>query len=341
MSPFNMLMTRSTTFTEEEMAILGGAIILGYLFWVVIAIIYFFIKAVPLFIMGKKAGFKHAWLAFIPFGQSYVAMTLPHREFNIFKKFKTTNRKKAFWAYMITWGIWLGTAILNEVLSWVSTYLTGMDIESMSIEGMLAMLVGMIILLVVELVVLAVTLVNTFAMCMIRWRIYYDLMHTYREPDNAMWVSVLSVFFDIVIIIYSYCIMSKTPEYGLGNYYSTEIIYSKPQNSGKPRATVNGSNAPSAQPGQRVAEAVNDEEKLPGSGLAIAAFVCGIISFIGVPFANLAALICGFMGKGKYPTYTTEYKRCRQGIVMSLISCGIGILLGIVVTLIWMIYIFG
>lgn len=84
-----------------------------------------------------------------------------------------------------------------------------------------------------------------------------------------------------------------------------------------------------------VNEGGREVAQVPGSGLATAAFVFGIIALVSfgcVSFSGLIALICGFVGKGKYPTHTTEYKRCRQGIVMSLISYGMGMLLAVVTT---------
>ncbi len=346
MSPFNLLMTRSTTLTEEEMMLFGtiGIIVwLSYLFAAIFAIIMFFVNAVPLYIMGKKAGFRHAWLAFIPFGQNYVAMTLPHREFNIFNWIKTTNRKKAFWAYVITWGIWLVSMVTNEIISWISPYLTEADFASMSGGGMIALLVGMLVLLVVSLINMLVSLVNVFAMFMIRWRMYYDLLLTYREPKNAMWVSIVSLFINIIMTVFSYMIMNKTPEYGFGNYYAKEIIPNKPQKgSGNSHAAVAGNNVPATQTNKIVAEDTVTEEKLPSSVLAITSFVCGILSLIGFGgIPSLVALICGFAGKGIYPTYVTEYRRCQQGITMALISWGISVVVGIFLAFIWMAYIFG
>lgn len=339
MGDFNFLMTRSGTFTDEELVILGGAVMmvgLVYLLSFVFMIIMFFVNAVPYFIMGRKAGFKHAWLAFIPFGQNYVAMTLPHREFNIFNKFKTTNRKKAFWAYVITWGIWLVTLIINEITSWISSYLEMIDIENVSVEAMGGMLIGMLVLLAVQLVVLVVTLVNTFAMIMIRWRTYYDVLNTYREPQHAMWVSIVSLFFPIVMTVFTYIIMNKKPEYGFGNYYETEIISNKSQNGLGNSHETTAQNHISATAGNELTnEETEDVDAQPGPAVAIVAFVCGIISLVSLGCAGPAiwvAIICGIIGKKKYLAYTSEYKKSHGGMVMAIIALIVGFIIG---TLIW------
>ncbi|MBQ3516252.1 MAG: hypothetical protein IJA29_03415, partial [Lachnospiraceae bacterium] len=97
MNQFNLLMTRSMS-DDEALVFVGVVLIVFALIWgmaIISLLVMYIVSAVPYFIMAKKAGFRHAWLAFIPYGQQYIAMTLSHREFSIFNKFKTRNRKKA------------------------------------------------------------------------------------------------------------------------------------------------------------------------------------------------------------------------------------------------------
>ena len=89
MNQFNLLMTRSMS-DDEALVFVGVVLIVFALIWgmaIISLLVMYIVSAVPYFIMAKKAGFRHAWLAFIPYGQQYIAMTLSHREFSIFNKF--------------------------------------------------------------------------------------------------------------------------------------------------------------------------------------------------------------------------------------------------------------
>lgn len=222
MNQINLLMTRSGDFTEEEMAAMGivliviGIIVMASLLGMVIMHIA---SAIPYFIMARKAGSDHAWLAFIPYGQQYVAMTLPHREFNIFNKFKTNNRKKAFWAYIIISAI---TVVINTIMDALEMVQKEIEIALDTSNAGAGLLAGLLVVLLVSLVCLAVSLAATFANCMIKWRTWYDILNTYKMEQHAMWASIVSLFFPIIMVVFSYIIMNTEPDYGFGNYYVTE-----------------------------------------------------------------------------------------------------------------------
>lgn len=217
-------------YASADMAAGGVFIIAMAIFLVVLAItlissfIYFIVSAIPYFIMARKAGFKHAWLAFIPYGQYYVIMTLPHREFNIFNKFKTHNRKKAFWAYIIVAAIATVISIINSFIDGISETLSTLS-ETASSDTTLIYLIIMLLCLGVALIIMVISLVNSFVAYLIRWRAHYDLLMTYGMQDHAMWASIVSLFVPLVIIVFSFIIMNKEPDYGFGNYYLDEDLY--------------------------------------------------------------------------------------------------------------------
>lgn len=190
----------------------------------VFSFVYFIVAAIPYFIMARKAGFKHAWLAFIPYGQYYVIMTLPHREFNIFNKFKTNNRKKAFWAYVIVAVIATVIGIVNSFLDDITELLSTLA-ETASSESIFIYLIFMLLCLGVALIIMVISLANSFVAYLIRWRAHYDLLMTYDMQDHAMWASIVSLFVPLVIVVFSFIIMNKEPEYGFGNYYVDSDIY--------------------------------------------------------------------------------------------------------------------
>ncbi|MBQ7766664.1 MAG: hypothetical protein IJ397_07475 [Lachnospiraceae bacterium] len=227
MNQFNLLMTRSMS--DEEALLFVGIFLLAFVVIMGSAIISMLVtyvaSAIPYFIMARKAGFRHAWLAFIPFGQQYIAMTLSHREFSIFNKFKTKNRKKAFWAYIIVMVVTLIVDLVMEICDYGSQALQ-VAAENADYSGAYASgggaLALMLLLLAVMLVGLVVYLAATVVLYFIKWRMYYDVLITYGMQEHAMWASILTLFIPIVMIIFSYIIMSKEPDYGFGNYYVTE-----------------------------------------------------------------------------------------------------------------------
>ena len=225
MNQYNLLMTRSSGFTDMDVLLLGGvglAVIIAIIGFVLISeLIWHVVRAIPYYMMAKKAGGKNPWVAFVPCGPDYVAMMLPHREFSIFNKFKTRNRKKAFWMYIVTIAISVVLNMISEGLDMANQVLDTMYNEQGASIGIL---IGLLVLLVLMLMLLAFTLANTFASCMIRWRTYYDILNTYGMSEHAMWASVLSVFIPIVMLVFSYIIMGNEPEYGYGNYYAHDEV---------------------------------------------------------------------------------------------------------------------
>ena len=60
----------------------------------------YLLKTLPYFFMGKNAGFKYPWVAFVPAGRQYIAMTIPHCQYNL-GLFKTDNRKMVYWIWKV------------------------------------------------------------------------------------------------------------------------------------------------------------------------------------------------------------------------------------------------
>lgn len=85
-----------------------------------------------------------------------------------------------------------------------------------------------------------------------------------------------------------------------------------------------------------VNEENNITEQAPGTGLAVASLICGIISLVGLGWIGptiWVAIICGILGRKKYPSYTSEYKKCKWGMIMAIIALALGIIQGIILGL--------
>lgn len=157
-------------------------------------IAYYLLQSIPLFIMARKAGYKHAWMAFFPYTNDFLTFILPIREFNIFNWIKTERRDMMALIYlgMLLIGSW--------VVGIVATLTAGVPII-----GPLISTFGGTILLI--------------AIYLFKWRMYYDLLMTFGQKSNAMWVSIVSLFVPWLFMLFTVFACKNPPEYGKGNYY--------------------------------------------------------------------------------------------------------------------------
>lgn len=154
-------------------------------FGLLFALLEYLLPAIALFKMARKAGYKYPWLAFIPIAQTYLEFVLPRREFNLF--FKTKKRD-----YM-------------GILFLLMTYLGSTIIVLLNVVPA----IGQLLDVALPIVLMA------FA-----WRKRYDMIHTFRDKELALPVSIISIFIPAVYSIVLIFSMNREPEYGVGNYYN-------------------------------------------------------------------------------------------------------------------------
>ena len=157
--------------------------IIGFI-WMIIT---YLIPAIALFVMARRAGYKNAWFAFIPFLQTYLEYMLPKREFKVlFLKFPTEKRQVI--ALIAILASVFGTAVI----------------------GMLNVVpaVGQI---------LDIALAVFLYAC--AWRKMYDMLCTFGNKEAALPVSVFSLILPIVYAIALVVCMKNPPDYGEGCYY--------------------------------------------------------------------------------------------------------------------------
>lgn len=174
--------------TEALAASMGiGMVLLIYGVAFLISIAIWIVQEIPFYKMAKNQGMSNAWLAFIPYGNFWVQLKLSPREFNLFNWIRWDDRAKAFWAMLIATGIYI------------------------------VLLVPVVLLLMVPVIGILIYIVYIFAYVVfeygIIWRMNYDILITYGMEQNAMLLSILNIFCPIIMIVCSYMIMNREPNY--------------------------------------------------------------------------------------------------------------------------------
>ena len=159
-----------------------------------ISIAWYLLQAIPLFIMARKTGFKHAWMAFFPYTNDFLTFMLPIREFNIFNWIKSERRDTMALIYLAL------CVFGNSALLIITPILAPIPV----IGPLVASFGGTILV---------------FFIYAFRWRMYYDLLKTFGQESNAMWVSIISLFIPWLFLIFTIFSCKNDPDYGRGNYY--------------------------------------------------------------------------------------------------------------------------
>lgn len=172
-----------------------------YNFLKIFLFVWYIVTAIPYFVMGKKAGYRHAWIAFIPLGKIYIALKLPHREFRIFR-FHTKQR-----LYLFTTLIVVG--IVFHVISFPFKVLLFFPSQS-PIDDILSF------------IILCISIIAFIYYCIyavITRRMNYDLLKTYKMDKYTTWAPIANIFCPLVMVVFSFIIMNREPEYGFGGFY--------------------------------------------------------------------------------------------------------------------------
>ncbi len=150
----------------------------------------FLATRIPYYKMAKRAGLPKAWLIWVPIAEMYILFKLPKREFNLFDKFKTNDRELVFWWWLILIG---AMPAISAVLY--------------------TMMMVPILNVIVAIVYYAIMAIYMVVVYIISWRIFYDILMTYGMQEHAMWAAIANCFCPIVMIVFSYMIMNKEPDY--------------------------------------------------------------------------------------------------------------------------------
>lgn len=152
----------------------------------------FIATRIPYYKMAKNAGIPNAWLIWIPIAEVYVLANLSRREFNIFNWIRTYDRTKVFWVYLI-----------SIPVMWV--------VDFIFILFMYIPIINIFVGILFNVLFFAYMI----ALYIINWRLYYDLLMTYGMKEHAMWASIVNCFCPVIMIVFSYMIMNKEPDYSI------------------------------------------------------------------------------------------------------------------------------
>lgn len=172
-----------------------GTSLVFFIISILISVVIFLVTNIPLFIMAKKAGNPHPWLAFIPLGCIYNRLMIPKREYNLFNLFKTDDRKKAFIGYLIVFGALFIVLLIDTAF-------------------LVIPVVGAVIYLITMPFIM---LLFTAGISIFIWRANYDILMTYGSPDSALALSIISIFVPVLMIVLSFIYMNKEPHYDTDN----------------------------------------------------------------------------------------------------------------------------
>lgn len=148
-------------------------------------------RPIAMFILARHAGFKHAWIAFVPYGSYYLEFVLPIRDFNVLNWIKTDKRETIAWTY-----------IANDLC-----------------KPIIARILG-----IVPFLGTALNIGYDLLIYMFKWRKIYDLLKTFGFKNSAMTWSILSVIFKPIYVVLLFIMCDKEPDYGYGRFECPPMI---------------------------------------------------------------------------------------------------------------------
>ncbi len=177
--------------------------------------IIFILKSLPYYLLCRKTGYRNSWLAFLPYGRDFIGFIIPKREYNMLI-FKTEKRQIPFW-------IWVAFDLLIYLIS-ISLPLilmvvmiggdTGyMDVDNSTINTMSS---------IISVLAYGIAGIRYVVKSIFHWRKDYDLLKTYGMDNHAIWAPTVNIICPLVMYIFTFILLSYSPEYGEGGYYYDE-----------------------------------------------------------------------------------------------------------------------
>ena len=148
-------------------------------------VMYRIMRPIALFIMARHAGYRHSWIAFIPYGSYYLEFVLPIREFNVLNWVKTDRRETIAWFY-----------IANEILGGIISFIIG----NIPLLGTIA------------------DWAYSLFFLLWKWRKIFDLLKTYGFRKSAMFWSILGTLSKPLYVILLFIMCDREPDYGWGRF---------------------------------------------------------------------------------------------------------------------------
>lgn len=174
--------------------IVVGVFLIVYLLALAFSVVSYVLSAVGMYRIAKRRGIHHAWLAWIPVGNSWLLGSISDH-YQYVAKQKTTKRRRILLILSIAcmimgviFGIGVGALTAAEIMG---------DISAASVLPVAVMVIGYLGLMGLS---IAVTVICYIA--------YYDLFRSCK-PGNAVLFLVLSIFFNVTLPFFVFFISNS------------------------------------------------------------------------------------------------------------------------------------
>lgn len=205
----NSTLTNINDLFDNIASIFSGLLVGAYfIFWIIlivgialVSIFYYIFSSIPVYKLAKRAGYKYAWIAWIPFShrfcRSFVLCEVVGNKPFVpqIGKFKIESRKISFLAYILIY--YFGYLVISSIVALLSIFLPGIG----TLSSVLA-------------------LVPAAACCIIEYVYLRDLLDIYKEDQKSNNVTAIVVtvidallltFPDFVRTCLLYSLLKKQP----------------------------------------------------------------------------------------------------------------------------------
>lgn len=165
--------------------LIAGMVMIVYLLALAFSVVSYILNAVGMYRIAKRRGIHHAWLSWIPVGNSWLLGSISDHYQYVAKR-KITGRRKAL----------LVMNIILTVLS--SVVVAGATMIFSFAAGPEALMGGGILLLGLLMVAYLVLFGLSIAVLVVSYIAYYDLFRA-SEPDSAVIFLVLGILFNVTL----------------------------------------------------------------------------------------------------------------------------------------------
>ena len=165
--------------------LVAGIVMIVYLLLLAFSIVSYVLNAVGMYRIAKRRGIHHAWLAWIPVGNSWLLGSISDHYQYVAKK-KITGRRKSLLAMNIILTVMSLVMVAGATL--IFSFASGPD----DLMGSRILLVGLLVIAYLVLLGLSI------AVLVVGFIAYYDLFQS-SKPNSAVLFLILGVVFNVTL----------------------------------------------------------------------------------------------------------------------------------------------
>lgn len=170
-----------------------------------LSLISYILLALGLYAVAKRRGINHAWLAWIPIGNSWLLGCISD-QYRYIARREEKNKRKTLLILEILTAVACITMIVFLVVMFVNLFDSG--ILEMADDPSFAALSGLVSSAGWVILFAFVTLGLAIATAVVKFMAFYDLFSS-CDPNNKTLYLVLGIFFDILLAIFVYISRKK------------------------------------------------------------------------------------------------------------------------------------